>query len=122
MSISVTYTYLLGGQTITSPASSVKYAVEKGGVAIRTDGAGLSAMRRLSSLTLTQLGTLTASAGNQTYDLAEDVQVYLYENGGYYATALSAVNAEDYRLTGWYDDFGCSAGGLIRVIVAAPRS
>ena len=75
-------------------------------------------------LTLTQLGTLTAMADNQTYTLSENVQVLLRGTGstGYYSTTLSEINASDYTLTGWYDDFGYSAGGRIRIIVAVPNS
>ena len=31
---------------------------------------------------------------------------------------LSAVNSEDYTLTGWYDNFGAAAGKKVRVIIA----
>ena len=47
--------------------------------------------------------------------------LYLRQSGAYYLTELSAVNAEDYRLTGWYDDFSGRAGGRVRVIIADPR-
>ena len=73
---------------------------------------------------MTDLGTLTAMADNQQYTISEDVQVLLRGTGrtGYYATTLSQIDAEQYTLTGWYDDFGYSAGGLIRIIVATPNS
>ena len=61
-------------------------------------------------------------ADNQKYLLDEDVQVLLKDNDftgtGYYLTTLSEINGKDYTLTGWYDDFGCSAGGRIRIIIA----
>ena len=59
--------------------------------------------------------------GGQEYPLAENVQVLLRDGGGYYLTSLSQVNGEDYKLTGWYDDLGCSAGGRVRIIVASAR-
>ena len=40
---------------------------------------------------------------------------------GCYLTSLSQVNGEDYKLTGWYDDLGCSAGGRVRIIVASAK-
>ena len=73
---------------------------------------------------LTQLGSLTAAAGNTTYKLDENVQVLLREyngSGNYYAAALSDIDAGSYTLTGWYDQLGCAAGGRIRVIVATPK-
>lgn len=40
------------------------------------------------------------------------------KNGSYYLTALSAVNVEDYTLTGWYNNSSSSAGRQIRIIIA----
>jgi len=57
-------------------------------------------------------------ASNQRYAIADDVQVYLRKNGSYYLTTLSAVNAEDYTLTGWYNNSSSSAGRQIRIIIA----
>jgi len=36
-------------------------------------------------------------------------------------TALDTIDTETHTLTGYYDDFGCPAGGQIRVIVAAEK-
>ena len=44
-------------------------------------------------------------SGSKRYELADDMQVYLWYNGQYYATTLSQVNAEGYHLIGWYDSF-----------------
>ena len=72
-------------------------------------------------MTLTELGDLSAMAGNRKYALAEDVQVLLKDSSGdFYATSLSEINAEDYSLTGWYDDLGYAAGGRIRILIAVP--
>jgi len=70
---------------------------------------------------LTELGPFTVRAENKTYELAENLQIYLKEDGAYYLTALDTINAEDYTLTGYYDDFGCPAGGQIRVIATAEK-
>lgn len=48
-------------------------------------------------------------------------QVYLWYKGQYYPTKLSAVNSEDYTLTGWYDNFGAAAGKKVRVIIAVKK-
>ena len=99
---------------------SQKYYVEgRSGIAIRYVSAGeIKAMKNLTGVSLTELGTFTARADNKTYEVSENVQVYLKQNGSYYLTDCTSVNAEDYTLTGWYDDFGCPAGGRIRVILA----
>ena len=44
--------------------------------------------------------------------------VYLWSNGQYFATSLPKVNTEDYKLIGWYDNFGCAGGKKIRILVA----
>ena len=55
------------------------------------------------------------------------VQVYLRQRDsatltmGYYQTALSSVNATDYKLTGWVDNFGSTAGGRVRIIIAEKK-
>ena len=28
------------------------------------------------------------------------------------------MNTDEYKLTGWYDNFGCTAGKKVRVIIA----
>ena len=98
------------------------YPARIGGAALFYQDEELQHTPRAASLT--QLGTLTAMADNQTYTLSENVQVLLRGTGstGYYSTTLSEINASDYTLTGWYDDFGYSAGGRIWIIVAVPNS
>lgn len=116
----VTYTYVVGGRISTlRPDNGRTYPVSVGGIALRTAGDGtVRMMNNLNSAALTELGTKTAMAGSVKYALAEDVQVYLRQSGAVYLTELSAVNTEDYVLTGWYDSFGCPAGGQIRIITA----
>lgn len=122
-SVSGSYAYYQDGQQYTL-SGNVIYPARIGGAALFYQDEELQSIRQLSSVTLTQLGTLTAMADNQTYTLSENVQVLLRGTGstGYYSTTLSEINASDYTLTGWYDDFGYSAGGRIRIIVAVPNS
>mgnify|MGYP001148646150 CR=1 FL=1 len=119
MSINVTYTYLVDGTEQTLRSASVKYPVETGGIAIayKSDGS-IQTMQRMKSVKLTELSGSWAMASNQRYAIADDVQVYLRKNGSYYLTALSAVNVEDYTLTGWYNNSSSSAGRQIRIIIA----
>ncbi|MBE6914492.1 MAG: S-layer homology domain-containing protein [Ruminococcaceae bacterium] len=122
MQINVSYIGLADGAPFTFPAQSVRYPVDVGGVAFcLNDSGALKHMQPLQSLKLSELGALTGTAGEKKYPLDENVQVYLRKGDSYYPATLSSVNAQDYTLTGWYDDFGCPAGGRIRVIVAAEK-
>lgn len=120
--VSGSYTYILNGTTKTLNSSGTAYAVTSGGFAVRynTDGS-IKTIKNISSATITDLGSVYATTNSKKYRLADDVQVYLHSGSSYYATTLSAVNPDDYTLTGWYDSFGCIAGGRIRVIVAESK-
>lgn len=115
------YTYIADGQTVSS-TGSIRYPVIAGGIAVRyeTDGA-VKGMLQTTPVVLDALGPNTASSGGQTYTLADGVQVYLYKYGEYYPVTITDVNAGDYILTGWYDNFGCPAGGQIRIVVALKK-
>ncbi len=118
-----TYRYMQSGQSHTVSGGAV-YSAREGGAVLYYKNGALSSIRQLASVDLTQLGSLTAAAGNTTYKLDENVQVLLREyngSGNYYAAALSDIDAGSYTLTGWYDQLGCAAGGRIRVIVATPK-
>ena len=119
MNVSGSYTYWYNGQSASFSGSTV-YNVSVGGAALVYEDGQLKSVKQLSSVTLTELGDLSAMAGNKKYLLAEDVTVILRQSGtgGYYAASLSEINTTDYTLKGWYDDLGYSAGGRIRVIVA----
>ena len=65
-----------------------------------------------------------ARRDGRKYTISEQVQVLLRDDDSrrsYYLTDLSEINAQDYDLTGWYDDLDHSAGGHIRIIVATPK-
>lgn len=118
MDINMQYTYVADG-AVKTVSNSAKYAVKTGGVAIRYNSDGsIRSMKNTTAVKLTALGALTARTDSRTYELADDVQVYLRQNGTFYQTDVAGVNGEEYTLTGWFDDFGCPAGGQIRVIVA----
>ena len=124
MNVRGTYTYLLNGESGTI-SGSVAYQIQMGGAALTYEDGQISSFRQLSSVRLTTLSDLYAIADGQKYLLDEQVQVLLRGTGnssGYYATTLSEINAQDYTLTGWYDDLGYSAGGRIRCIVAMAKT
>lgn len=122
-SISGTYTYYQDGTSRTFTDNKI-FSVSVGGAALWEEDGEVTSMRQLTSVRLTGLSDLYAMADNQTYRLAEDVQVIIRGTGsdGYYATTLSEIDAEHYTLQGWYDNLGCSAGGRIRILVATPKS
>lgn len=122
MSIDVSYTYLLNGTKQALHSTTTKYPVETGGIAIAYESDGsIRTMQRMKSVKLTDLSGSWAMASNQKYAVADDVQVYLRKNDSYYLTTLSAVNAEDYTLVGWYNNSGSTAGRQIRIIIAAAQ-
>ncbi len=120
MNMSGTYRYVIDGRETTLNTNDKAYSVRAGGFAVQydTDGSSFKTIKNLASVRLTELAAYTAKAENDKYAVAEDVQVYLRKDSGCYLTDLSSVNAEEYRLTGYYDDFGSPAGGQIRIIVA----
>ena len=123
LSFSGSYTYVMNGVQKTLNTSNVSYSVSAGGAAIQfsSDGASVKSMRNLNSAALSSVSSLYAMSGNQKYLLDDSVQVYLNKSGSYYTTTLSAVDTSSYTLTGWYDSFGCPAGGRIRVITAIAK-
>ncbi len=124
MNISVNYTYIQDGQTQTI-SGGAKYLVQSGGAMLVYEKGSLKRIRQLTPVNLDSLSALSAMGGGTEYKLAENVQVLLRDSTsgqGYYRTDLSQVNSEDYKLTGWYDDLGYSAGGRIRMLIAAPIS
>lgn len=123
MNISVSYTYVQDGQTKTL-SGGVRYMAAAGGAALIYENGSLKSIRQLTSVSLDSLSALSAMGRGKEYKIAENVQVLLRDSTGsrtYYLTDLSQVNGEDYTLTGWYDSLGCSAGGRVRIIVAAPK-
>lgn len=123
MNISVSYTYVQDGQTKTL-SGGVRYMAAAGGAALIYENGSLKSIRQLTPVSLDSLFALSAMGGGKEYKIAENVQVLLRDSTGsrtYYLTDLSQVNGEDYTLTGWYDSLGCSAGGRVRIIVAAPK-
>lgn len=103
-------------------STSIKYPVIAGGVAVSQESNGSVAnMTQLMPLKIDKIGAATVQSGSKRVELADMPQVYLWYKGQYYPTKLSAVNSEDYTLTGWYDNFGAAAGKKVRVIIAVKK-
>ena len=112
--------YVNGQQT--TYQTSVKYPVLAGGISVRTTASGsVGTMNQLLPVVVDKLGAASVLSGGTRYETADNMQVYLWYKGKYYATTLSQINAEDYDLIGWYDAHGSAAGGKIRVLVAVKK-
>ena len=112
--------YVNGSQA--SFSTSIKYPVLAGGLAVRQNVNGtVKAMIQLMPMKIDKVGAASVMSNDTRYETADDMQVYLWYKGQYYATKLSEVNSEGYYLTGWYDNFGCAAGKRVRVIVAVKK-
>ena len=113
-----TYICYVNG-AVASYTTAIKYPVLAGGIAVRQETTGsVKAMMQLMPLKIDKVGAASVLSGNERYEMADNVQVYLWYKGQYYPTKLAQVDADGYQLTGWYDNFGCAAGKKIRVIIA----
>ena len=102
--------------------TSVKYPVVAGGIAVGKNASDeVTSMRQLMPVLIDGLGVASATSGGTRYETADDMQVYLWYKGQYFATTLSQVNPEEYYLIGWRDNMGCAAGNKIRVLVAVKK-
>ena len=113
------YVCYVNGKQVTY-TTSVKYPVIAGGVAIgkSADGKKVNAMVQLSPVVVDKLGAGWVMKGDTRYETADDIQVYLWNQGTYYKVSLTDLNPQDYKLIGWYDNQGHSAGNKIRLLVA----
>ena len=113
------YVCYVNGEQVTY-TTSVKYPVIAGGVAIgkSADGKKVNAMVQLSPVVVDKLGAGWVMKGDTRYETADDIQVYLWNQGTYYKVSLADLNTQDYKLIGWYDNQGHSAGNKIRLLVA----
>lgn len=122
MNVSSSYTVLINGQSTVLTQPDRVFAVDVGGAVIAYEDGQVRSMNNLKKVSLDSVSGLTAHAGTASYDVSEQVQVYIRDGSDYYASTVSAVNdGAVYRLTGWCDDSGCPAGGQIRVLVAEAR-
>ena len=113
-----TYVCYVNG-SLASFSTAIKYPVIAGGVAVRQETTGsVKSMVQLMPLKIDRVGAASVLSGNTRYEMADDAQVYLWYKGQYYPTRLASVNTDEYKLTGWYDNFGCTAGKKVRVIIA----
>ncbi|WP_369283343.1 S-layer homology domain-containing protein [Oscillibacter sp. GMB15532] len=125
--LSGSYSGLKDGSSVTLDNNGKTFSAEAGGVGVQFNSDGeIKNMRQLLSVTLDSLSSVSAMGGNTTYALDSGVQVYLRKRDAnyvlsYYQVNLGSVNASDYKLTGWVDNFGNTAGKQVRVIIAEEK-
>ena len=116
------YVCCINGEN-TTLNTSVKYPVVAGGIAVGKNASGeVTSMRQLMPVLIDGLGAAWASSNGARYETADDMQVYLWYKGQYFATTLAQVDPEDYYLISWRDNMGCAAGSKIRVLVAVKKN
>ena len=121
LSKGASYVCIIDGENATLN-TAVKYPVVAGGIAVGKNASGeVTSMRQLAPVLLDGLGTASAASNGVRYETADEMQVYLWYKGQYFATTLSQVDPEHYYLIGWRDAMGCAAGGRIRVLVAVKK-
>jgi len=120
MSISGSYTVIIGGQKQVITTTNELYSVSNGGAAVMSDNtAHVKKIMNLDKYTITSLTSSDALIGGVSYKLSGDCAYYLLKDNVYYAVERSAVSdTETYKLTAWIDNFALPAGGRVRVIVA----
>lgn len=75
------YSCYVDGKAV-SYQTSVKYPVLAGGIAVSTSPSGtVKSMVQLVSINIDKLGAASAMSGSKRYELADDMQVYLWYKG-----------------------------------------
>ena len=114
------YSCYIDGEN-TTLNTTVKYPVVAGGIAVGTNASGdVTSMTQLMPVMVDQLGAAWVKSGEDRYETADDMQVYLWHMGVYYPTTLSTINSQDYFLVGWVDS--CTAGHQVRVLTALRKN
>lgn len=111
------YRTLINGQEGMLTSSGALYGVSAGPAVIDVSGSAINSLRNLKEVSLTSVSTLSAKKDNIEYGMADNVQVYIRENGDYTLSTLSAVSGGGYNLKGYYDKTYTN-GGRVRVLIA----
>lgn len=116
-----TYKYIINGTDGILSTTNVHYNVEKGPAVFYYKDGKINGMKNLDKVEIDELSYLTAYSGNKKYLIADNVQVYLRSNSyNYNLTDVSAMNTDEYTLTGYYENI-YPAGSRIRLIIAVKK-
>lgn len=118
------YSYIINGVPGVHNTTNRLYGISTGAGRFITGNNGISMIRNLSNIPLTELSAASMAAvgsDNKRYNVSDSVQVYIYSNSNYFLTELSAVtDTAAYSLVGYYEN-EFPAGGQLRIIVATRR-
>lgn len=92
-------------------------------MAKRRNGKTVRSMVQLAPVMLDRLGPGWAMSGSARYETADEMQVYLWSGGQYFATTLAQVSPENHHLDRLVpDSFGCPAGKKVRILIAVEKA
>jgi hypothetical protein len=115
------YQYLIDGKPMVLNTQNSIFNIDVGPAIFSYEKGQVSSIRNLSSVDINSVAQTFILSENQKYMLAQDVQVYLKNDGNYYLTELSSVsNLEKYNLKA-YVDSGYKAGKKVRIIIATNK-
>lgn len=123
MSLSGSYTYLLGGEEQTVTTNGKILNVTSGPSRLTIENGQLSAVRTLDQIknpdAITQLGV---TKDDESWLFADDCAVYLYQDSQYSLLSLTELrnNFGSYTITCYYDE-DTRDGGRIRIVIARPQ-
>lgn len=120
--ISGRYEYF-GGSGEGSVSLSTVFGVSEGPAAIEYNGNNVEKIENLSiGINIDAIGNLTALSDEVTYDVWDKVVILEHKNSEYRVLTMADIeNGDSYTLKGWLDDTA-ERGGIIRIIIATPRS
>jgi len=122
MSNAYTYSYLIGGKAGSIVGDIVSdYDTEIGPKGFLIIDNELVEIKNLTKVSVQALNSTYVQDTAKKYPLAEDYDVYLFNDGKYVATTIDKIsNLSKYKLSAYYDKEP-AYGGRVRVIIAEIR-
>lgn len=115
-----TYRYDLNGVEYAYTTNNAVWNANPGpkGFLFDAEGKEIKAVRELSAVQVASIEGKQLRGGNQVYQIADQVVVYLQESGKYYKSSLENIsNTRKYTMYAYLDKEQ-QAGGLVRILVA----
>jgi len=116
--LSGVYEYIINGSSGTLNTSNILYNISEGPSIFYYNENKISGIKNLKEVTIDELSYVYAISDNQKYEIDDNIQVYIEsKSDNYNLTQFSAVNIDEYTMTGYYENI-YPAGGQIRLIIA----
>ena len=122
-SINGIYQYIIDGIPGVLNTSDKLYNIGRGPTIFYYKSGKIDQMSSMKSAAINQLSELSVISGTQKFAISNSVQVYIRagaQSSTYKLSTLSAVNTDEYSLTGYYETI-YPAGGQIRIIIAVKK-